>query len=85
MYCISTAIILAMALIAAAVDLRVILLWATAFRRRLSPDLPASLRRLLWQQHAWISFPVAKVGGLLFWLALAFVLACQLARQVMAP
>lgn len=83
MYCLSTAIILAMTLIAAAVDLRAILLNMAAFRRCISPDLPPSVRRLLWQQYAWACFPLSKVGGLIFWLTLAFVLACQLAHQVM--
>lgn len=83
MHCLSTAIILAMAIIAAAVDCRTILLWMAAFRRELSPDLPPSLRQLLWQRHAWLCFPIAKAAGLLVWLILAFMLACQLARQVM--
>lgn len=84
MHCFATAIILAIALIAAAIDLRAILSNLADFRTILAPDLPPSVRRLLWQQRAWVGFPVRKVGGLLFWLTLAFMLVCRLAQQVMA-
>lgn len=84
MHCFATAIILAIVLIAAAIDLRVILSNLADFRSIIAPDLPPLVRRLLWQQYAWVCLPVRKVGGLLFWLTLAFMLACQLAPQVMA-
>lgn len=79
-----TAIVLAAILFALATDARALLADMIAFHRLLSPELPASIRRLLWQQYAWIDFPIGKALALLLWLALAFMLTCQLARLVMA-
>lgn len=79
-----TAIVLAAILFAVVIDARALIADLIAFHRCLSPDFPASIRRLLWQQYAWISFPIGKALSLLLWLALAFLLTCQLARLVMA-
>lgn len=79
-----TAIVLAAILFALATDARALMADVIAYHRRLSPELPASIRRLLWQEYAWIGFPIGKALAVLLWLALAFLLACQLARLVMA-
>lgn len=79
-----TATVLAAILFALATDARALMADAIAFHRRLSPELPASIRRLLWQQYAWIGVPIGKALAVILWLALGFLLSCQLARLVMA-
>ncbi|MFN3795890.1 hypothetical protein [Sphingobium yanoikuyae] len=79
-----TALALAFMLAVAAHDVREILSYLEFFRRHLPPDLPRDVRALLWRQNIWVGFPIRTALGLMFWLALAFILACRLAKLVMA-
>ncbi|ATI81471.1 hypothetical protein A6768_24885 [Sphingobium yanoikuyae] len=80
-----TALALAFMLAVAAHDVREILSYLDLFRRLLPPDLPRELRALLWRQNIWLGFPVRTAIGLLFWLWMAFLLACHLAKMAMTP
>ncbi len=46
--------------------------------------LSATGRRLAWQRWIWPARPCLSVSAILIWLAVAFMLACQVARLVMA-
>ena len=79
-----TGFALAFMLAVAAHDVREILSYLDLFRRLLPPDLPREVRVLLWRQHIWLGFPVRTAIGLLFWLWMAFLLACHLAKLAMS-
>lgn len=81
---IATALVLAIALVIMAIDIRLIFDRLTRYRRIIG-EYPPALRRLFWRQFVWIGFPYGQLVSLIFWLLIAFPTACQLARLAMSP